>query len=206
MYTLVKRNRKSSDHSMFNLSEDARKRAKEYLKSAGYDLERIQPLIWPEDAISAHRDSIYEPWQFTTKSDVYKAKQKRMESHLWWKREYEVICRKPLYLWVFWCPGINDFFYKGWWIYLIGNGGISESVKLDKNDKIGSQIMRLFPLVETTLFQDNYSYVKKWKSKFVKQYHRGKWCGKPQGKAPVWAEVEGRKIVNILCKTQWPDK
>ena len=42
----------------------------------------------------------------------------------------------------------------------------------------------------------------KWKKKFVKQFARGLWCGKPQGKAPVWATMS-RYGIEKLERTEW---
>jgi len=81
-------------------------------------LNRLQLSIdWPEGAISAYRNHPGAPWRFTTKSDILRRKRERMENNLRLKREVGVVERKALYVWVFWCPGINGFFYRGWWVY-----------------------------------------------------------------------------------------
>jgi len=203
MSTVVIRSKNKHKKGILNLSDDAQRRAREYLKSAGYAVEKIQPLIWPEDAVSASRTHMYAPWQFTTKADVLRERRKRMEYHLWFKREYGVIQRRPLYVWVFWCPGFFGFAYRGWWLYLIGRG-ISSSKYLEKGKKTVARLMELFPLVEPNLFGP--PDLEKWKSEFVKRYKRGRWCGKPQGKAPVWAEIKGDRIERILSRAEWPVK
>ncbi len=181
------------------LSEAGRQRAKEYLLSVGYRPEAFKPIVWPEDAVSAHREHMYAPWEFTTKADILRGKRERMEHNLWWKREYGVTHIQPLYVWVFWCPGINGIFYRGWWLYLIGRGISSD--KYQEGD-IFSQVKELFPLIGTTLFPD----IEEWKVEFAKRYQRGLWCGKPQGKAPIWAEVKGTCIEKILGRAEWPKR
>jgi hypothetical protein len=64
--------------------------------------------------------------------------------------------------------------------------------------------MELFPLVEPTLFGP--PSIEDWKIKFSKQYQRGRHCGKPQGKAAVWAEVRGSSVVEILGRAEWVQK
>ena len=200
MSTVVIRSRNKQAKGLFNLSDDARRQAKEYLKSAGYDVERIQPLIWPDDAVSAYREHGYAPWQFTTKADVRRKRQEDAKHVLWFKREYGVVHKRALYVWVFFCPGINNFFFRGWYTYL---EGVDISCGVDRRDEgMISKIMELFPLVEQPLFgQPN---LDEWMKRFVKKYRRGTWCGKPQGKSPVWAEVQGSSIKRLLGRAEWP--
>jgi hypothetical protein len=114
----------------------------------------------------------------------------------------EEIKRVPMYVWVFWCPGVggfafSGFAFKGWWLYLIGrnySNGKYMGFELTK------KIMDLFPLVEANLFGPPDE--EKWKREFVKQFPRGLWCGKPQGKALVWAEVS-RYGIEKLERTEW---
>ncbi|KKN74455.1 hypothetical protein LCGC14_0390750 [marine sediment metagenome] len=184
------------------LSAAGRQRAKEYLISVGYREEQLQPIVWPEDAVSAYRDHMGQPWKFTTKADILRGKRERMEQNLRRKREYGIIHRRPLYVWVFWCPGVGIFF-RGWWIALIGRG--YERCRYLERDKIKiSSLMKLFPLVEPTLYGP--PDIREWKREFVKRYQRGTWCGKPQGKAPIWAEVQGSSIERILGRAEWPNK
>jgi len=181
------------------LSDAGRWRAREHLLSVGYTEKQLQPIVWPEDAVSAHREHMYAPWEFTTKADILRGKRERMEHNLWWKREYGVTHIQPLYVWVFWCPGFFGFAYRGWWLYLFGRG--ISSNKYQEGD-IFSQLMELFPLIEPTLYGP--PDIKEWKAEFVKRYQRGYWCGKPQGKAPIWAEVKGTSIEKILGRAEWP--
>lgn len=198
MSTVVIRSRKPHTKGLFALSDEAHRRAKEYLKSVGVRVERLQPLIWPDNAVSASREHRYSPWKFTYKVDILKRKQERMEHHLWWKREYGVTQRRPLYVWVFWCPGVGGFAFRGWWLYLIGRGISSYK---DLSRKVVSRLMELFPLVESTLYGP--PDIGQWMIEFAKRYQRGSWCGKPQGKSPVWAEVRGNRIEKILGRAEW---
>ncbi len=201
MSTIVTRSKNKHTKGLLTLSDDARQRAKEYLKSQGYPVEKLQPLIWPDDAVSAYREHPYAPWKFTTKTDILRQRREHMEHHLWWKREYRVTQRRALYVWVFWCPGIFGFTYQGWWLYIIG-GDYECGKYLEQDEKIVSRLMELFPLVEPKLFGP--PDISKWKKEFVKRYQRGYWCGKPQGKSPIWAEVQGGSIRKLLNRADFP--
>ena len=139
-----------------------------------------------------------------TWDDVKQKRRERQKEILKQKRSsYGQIQKKPLYVWVFWCPGINDFIYRGWWTYLVGfgrdyrGGGFKGNVA----GKLMEDLFRLFPLVEPNLFETN---LDEWMKRFIEKHHRGTWCGKPQGKAPVWAEVTGGCVGRILERTEWP--
>jgi hypothetical protein len=207
MCTVVIRGKKPY-RGFFALSDDAQRRAREHLKSAGIDVDRLQPLVWPDDAVSASRKHMYAPWEFVTKADIRRRRQERMKSILWWKREYGVVQRRPLYVWVFRCPG---WVYEGWYTYLIGTNIECALNFRGYAESLIAQLMQLFPLVEPPrlLFEDKSGGspdLDNWMAEFVKRYQRGTWCGKPQGKAPVWAEVEGTRIRRILGRAEWPEK
>lgn len=198
---VVIRSKNKNKSGGFNLSPEARQRAREYLKSVGYGDKEIQPIIWPDDAVSASRRHRYAPWVFTTKADVRRQRQERMKRILYWKREDGVVQRRALYVWVFWCPGVGGFAFKGWWTYIIGIG-VSYGGKYIHGGGMIAEAMKLYPLVEPTLYGP--PDLDRWMAEFVKRYQKGKWCGKPQGKAPVWAEVEGTRIKRILGRAEWP--
>ncbi len=137
---------------------------------------------------------------------VMERRRQRQREQLEQKRSnYGVIERKPLYVWVFWCPGINGFIFRGWWIYLRGNGRDYHGggYKGQVDGKLLDDLLRLFPLVERTLFGLDWRDWKTWMIRFVKKYHRGNCCGRRQGKAPVWCEVKGNYVQRILSKTEW---
>jgi hypothetical protein len=201
MGTIVIRNKKGMPG--FSFSEEARKRAYEHLKSLGYTDDELRPIEWPQDAVSAYRDNGHAAWKFTTIADILRRKRDRMENNLRWKREHEIIERRTLYVWVFWCPGISGFF-RGWWTYLVGHGGdyCSGGHKGEVDGVLKEDLLRLFPLVEKRLFDTDWNL---WMRRFVKKYRRGVWCGKPQGKAPLWAQTEGNRVLKILGRAQWPN-
>jgi hypothetical protein len=201
MGTLITRS--AIKHSAFALSDEARQRATEYLKSVGYTEEQLKPIEWPDDAISAYRDWPGAPWQFTTKADILRAKREHMELNLRQKRQSDIVEKRALYVWVFYCPGISGFF-EGWWSYLVGlnhdyHGG---GFKGNLAGRLLDQVRDLFPLVEKDLF-GNFN-LELWMRRFIDKYPRGLWCGKPQGKAPVWALVHNGSVEKIISRAQWP--
>ena len=197
----VIRSKGTPKRGFLNLSPEANQRATEYLRSVGWDVDRIKPLIWPEDAVSAYRDHPYDPWKFVTKLDVKQRRQREAKEVLWYKRNDGVIKRRAAYVWVFWCPGISGIFFRGWYIYVIGNG-FDWSGKL--SSKLGKRILELFPFVEPVLFGTPNE--KKWMGGFVKRFKKGKWGGRWQGKTPVWVEVKGCNITKIIERVEWPRK
>jgi len=208
MTDIVIRSRDKNAKGFLSLSDDARRRAREYLESAGIAVERLPPLIWPDDAVSAYHEHMYAPWKFTTKADIRRKKIEKMNESLQWKREDGVVRRVPLYVWVFHCPGVSGFAFKGWWTYLIGikgecyGGGHKGNVEGGLFDKI----KELFPIADPMLhgIEEGWEQDERWMKGFARRYQRGKWCGKPQGKAPVWAEIEGNSIRKILSRAEWP--
>ena len=197
MTTVIKRPPKGSK-PLFN--EDQRRRAKEYLKSVGHDIDRMPKLIWPDDAVSATQEHPYAPWKFTTRSDVLRARKERMQHQLWWKRDYGTTEIRALYVWVFWCPGAFGFAFRGLWTYLVGigrkyNGG---GIKGNVVGRLLDEVISLFPLVDKPLFPD-WRYYNQWQEEFIKKYPTRK---KRSGKAPIWAEVEGNQVIKILSRAQ----
>jgi hypothetical protein len=190
---------------LYDLSDEARQRIREHLKTAGIDVDRIPPLVWPDDAVSAYQEHMYSPWQFTTKADIRRRKREQMERNLWWKREYRLTQKRCLYVWVFFCPG---FFFGGWYTYLVGILGRDYDIFFDA--QICKRIMELFPVWEPSLFSGLGSFrnkpqpPKEWMVRFAKHYQRGRWGGKPQGKAPIWAEVCDGRVTKILSRADWP--
>ncbi len=196
--------RKFSSKGPFNLSDEAMQRGREHLKSVGIDFDRLPKIIWPDDAVYAYQKHIYAPWEYTTKADVRRKRQEDAKLKLRYKRgEYRALKRLPAYVWVFYCPGISGIF-EGWWTYIIGRG-FQHGGKRKQNSDLILKAMELFPL---TLHQaeDDWEAREDWMMAFAKRYQRGKWCGKPQGKAPIWCEVQGNCIEKILERTEWPGK
>ena len=77
MTVVIKRNfKRSADESGFlNLTDEALERAKKYLLSCGYSDKSLQPIVWPDDAVSAYQAHCGAPWEFTTRADVKKKRQ-----------------------------------------------------------------------------------------------------------------------------------
>ena len=203
MSSFVKRPKKG-DQLFWQLSKAGYIKAKEDLLAAGIVLDKSPKIDWPEGSISASRDHIYAQWQYRYKSDILREKKERIESRLWWKREYRVEHRRVLYVWVFWCPGFFGFAYRGWWTYIVGIGGkyYSSGKKGSVGGRLLDEVIKLFPVTEPTFIPDH----DQWQREFVKKNQKGLWCGKPQGKAPIWALIEGDYIIEILSRAKWPDK
>ena len=183
------------------LSEAGRQRAREQLISLGYRPEAFKPIVWPEDAVEAYRSYVGAPWEFTTKADIRRRKWKLRENHRIWL-ESQVTHRRLLYVWVFWCPGVGGFAFRGWWTYIIGCN-VEHGGKHSQDSVLISRAMGMFPVVEPTLFGMDWEQRERWMIEFAKRYQRGTWCGKPQGKALVWAEVKGTSIEKILGRAEW---
>ena len=100
---------------------------------------------------------------------------------------------------------MGGFIFRGWWTYLVGIGHDYHGGghKGDVQGGLFDEIMKMFPVENPYLYplDDN-----KWMQLFAKQYQRGRWCGKPQGKAPIWAEVQGDSIKRILSRAEWPSE
>jgi hypothetical protein len=177
------------------------KRNPEAEKDPGHVFHRMHKAIkWPKDAVYTYRNQQGSPWEFTTRQDILQEKKERINHNLWMKREHDATKRRAAYVWVFWCPGINHFVYRGWWLYIIAKG-IDCGKYLENEEKTVSNLLELFPLVPSTLFGP--PDMEQWKMEFVKKYKCGMRSGKPQGKAPIWVEVKGCRIVKIIGRGQW---
>jgi len=202
------------------LTPGPRERAHKYLLSAGYTEHQPKPIEWPDDALSAHRDHPWEEWKFFTIGDRRRRRQEHAKEVLYMKRECDVTKIRPLYVWVFHCPGIGGEIVGalghegirsvgttglmgGWYAYLIGQG-ISVALNFrGYHGKINNRLMELFPLVKPTNLFDGPDF-HEWMMAFVEQYPKGLWCDVPQGKAVVRAEVCGHQVIKILEVGQWP--
>ena len=163
----------------------------------------------PSGAISAHREYPGAPWQFTTKADIRRAKKERMVSNLYYKRECRVTEKRCLYVWVFFCPGISGVFFRGWYTYLVGLP--SRDYDLYYGEEVRKRLLALFPYYDESLFSKPHKAVhgigmpEEWMQRFVKAHQRGKWGGKGQGKAPLWADVCDNQVTKIYGRAEWPD-
>jgi len=197
MTTIIKRG------GGIQLTPEARQRAKEHLLSVGYRPEQLEPIEWPDDAVSACRSHKGDEWKFTLKSDILREKINRMNKCLRLKRELGLVRRLPAYVWVFYVPGA---IFSGWWTYLIGRG-CEHGGKYQVDTDLICQAMEMFPVVKThpVLFDSEYEFEKKkrWQKAFAKRYQCGTRGGKPQGKAPIWVEAKGNCIIKILGHGKW---
>ena len=107
-------------------------------------------------------------------------------------------------MWVFWCPGVAGFAFRGWWAYLIGVRGhrySGDGVKSNLVGKLMEQARSLFPVTNPyPLFgplNDG-----DWMLLFAHEYQRGRHCGVPQGKACAWAEVYRGRIMNLMPRDE----
>ena len=206
MTTIITRPRKGSKPWPW-FSEEARQRAREYLKSVGHDIDRLPKLVWPDDAVSASQRHRYAKWEYTLKSDITKEKIRRMEESLVRKRQWEVVRKRAVYVWVFWCSG---WVFEGYWTYIKGIG--RQYHGCGKKGQVACEMLErvfeLFPLISEPLFEESkntYEYYKKWQKLFVKRFAaKKKWCGRKQGKAPVWALVKDGNIIEILSRASVP--
>lgn len=161
-------------------------------------------LDWPDGAVSAERRGPGDRWRFTYRADLLRAKRERMERNLWQKREVGQVSRRALYLWVFWCPGITGFAFRGWWAYLIGVGGQryqGGGVKGDLAADLLRRVMELFPIPAASrhpLWGSAAAY--DWMPLFAQKYQCGMRSHKPQGKAAVWALVRDDYCMEIISR------
>jgi hypothetical protein len=178
-------------------------RAKNYLREeAGMDFDHQPALVWPPDAVAAYRDDLHSPWQFRTRANIRQGKIDDMERSLRFKRTYDTVQIRAAYIWVFWCPGISGCF-RGWWTYFKGVGRDGNYRGTGRKGDVGhfaDQIMQMFP-IEGQLYGLDYD---DWMPQFARQYQRGSWCGKPQGKAVVLLGVRNGCVLKFLRKLEWP--
>lgn len=196
---------KKGSRPLWKLSPEKRAMRDELLRGRGIDVERLPKLIWPEGSVSASQDHLYAPWQFKFKSDILREKREEMERAIEWKRESGSVQRRALYVWVFWCPGISGF-YEGWYTYLVGIGQEygGGGHKGDVKGRLMDQVVDLFPVYDKPLFGWDWESREEWMLAFVRRHRRGTRSGKPQGKAPVWAEVRDGDVRNIISRAEWP--
>jgi len=164
----------------------------------------------PDTAI-AEKDYRGE-YHVTTYAELGRRKREQQANRLARKREscgrVEI---RPLYVWVFHCPGAFGFAYRGWWTYLIGRG-IEEGRWLSKNAERVKEIMQLFPIAHGSLDGPPLTFPQ-WMPLFARVFccrhpdgTARRHAGRIQGKALVWAEVRGDHVERIIGRAQLPTK
>lgn len=202
MSTVIKRGFK------FLSSPEARARAREHLLSMGRSPESFKPIEWPDDAVLAHRNYEHQPWQFVTRGDIRRRRQREAKVQLDRIREDGAVHRRPLKVVVYYFPGYFTWgCYQGWYTCL---SGINFDCYLNWKDRFEEekikQLMKLFPVIEPELWCDE-DIFERWMKTFVKKYPirvRRKDMVEVIGTAPVWATFKGRDIVAITGRDQWP--
>lgn len=163
-------------------------------------LETWNPKIRAGEIILPPEFACVDDGKVYTWDEAKQLRRKRQKDILARKREpYGQIQKKPLYVWVFWCPGISGIF-EGLWTYFVGLGREYHGggYKGEVDGYLLDEVMRLFPVCNSFPVSR-----KQWQENFIKKYTRGKHCGRPQGKAPIWAEVQGSSVVKILGRAEW---
>lgn len=197
------------------LSADGRRRAREHLLSLGHREEDLNPIEWPDDAVSAYQRHRGDPWQFITNADIRRNRQERAKERLTWVRGERFVTKvQPMYVWVFFCHGIGGEIcnpwgkrvggnlFCGWYTYLIGRG-ISVALNFRSNNwYLQDRVMELFPLVKAETLFDPPDF-EKWMVEFAKKYQRYSPHFSCQGKAVVYAEVKNGHIQEITGKGKW---
>jgi hypothetical protein len=145
---------------------------------------------WPEDAVSAYQNYPGAPWEFTTRADLLRERRKEMEARLRRKRR-PTSERRALMVHVFY---VGPPIFMGWWTYLVGIGDRRYPGGGHKHDVCGpllARVRELFPLVLPGLPDDQ------WMECFARRFQKRTRFGKPEGAAPVWATVDGERVLSI---------
>jgi len=149
-------------------------------------------------------------YHVTTYADLGRQKRERQEGRL---RDLHAeawrVQRRPLYVWVFHCPGLGGFAFGGWWTYLIGRG-ISEGRWSFHDEQLQRRLMTLFPIAAGSLDGPPLTY-EQWMPLFARVFccrnpdgKSRKHAGRIQGKALIWAEVRGDHVERIIGRARWP--
>ena len=174
-------------------------------------LEFISESFWtrfgPDTAVV---DTNAHPPRITTYAELGRRKRERQAEQL--ARNRISLFRteiRPLYVWVFHCPGAFGFAFKGWWTYLIGRG-IEQGRFGFHDEKLQKRLMTLFPIASGDIDGPPLTY-NEWMPLFAKVFccrHPDgtvrKHAGRIQGKALVWAEVRGDHVERIMGRAQLP--
>lgn len=110
---------------------------------------------------------IGQDWREVTYKEIFARKKARQDSRIHMKREHEEV--RPCAVWVFYNEhGINDMFFKGWWIYLRTlRGDYALNFRNSRPDLV-AQAKQLF---SCGLLPFNDIYDVAWFEAFEKKYH-----------------------------------
>ena len=110
---------------------------------------------------------IGEDWKDVTYKEIFARKKAQQDARISMKREHGEV--RPCAVWVFFNEhGINDMFFKGWWIYLRTlRGDYALNFRNTRKDLIW-QVKQLFPC-GLLPFDDVYDEA--WFEAFEKKYH-----------------------------------
>lgn len=126
---------------------------------------------------------IGQDWREVTYKEIFARKKAQQDARISMKREHGEV--RPCAVWVFFNEhGINDMFFKGWWIYLRTlRGDYALNFRNPRKDLI-MQIKQLFPC---GCIPFDAEYDELWFSSFEKQYHR---TGKRKRNAVAFARCQ----------------
>lgn len=146
-------------------------------------------------------------WRTVTWAEVGRQKRARQRRQLERRRCVAGTEIRPIYVWVFHCPGVAGFAYYGWWVYLIGRD-YSYGKYLERDARLMDRLMDLFPLGNRTLYGWDIS-IDTWKRRFARKYccrdangRPRKHAGRIQGKAIVWASFYSGHVAEIIRKQE----
>lgn len=126
---------------------------------------------------------IGQDWREVTYKEIFARKKAKQDARISMKREHGEV--RPCAVWVFFNEhGINDMFFKGWWIYLRTlRGDYALNFRNPRKDLI-MQCKNLFPC---GLIPFDFDYDEKWFAAFEKTYH---YPGKRKRNAVAFARCE----------------
>ena len=133
---------------------------------------------------------IGQDWREVTYKEIFARKKAQQDARISMKREHGEV--RHCAVWVFFNEhGINDMFFKGWWIYLRTlRGDYALNFRNPRKDLI-MQCKNLFPC---GLIPFDFDYDEKWFAAFEKTYH---YPGKRKRNAVAFARCEFDKRGHI---------
>lgn len=140
--------------------------------------EHIPKCNWGKPPKKCHhyvRESPFEDFKMITWDDIINERRKKQRAIMSWIRRSENF--RIYAVIVFWYPGINEIFFRGWHVYL---KGIKESFDYKDIHQLHSILQQKFPIV-LKLYEDKREQCNFWKEEFAKRYKRKLWNGKPMG-------------------------